>query len=36
MRIEIAGSGEIVSFAFSGSGPAQSLELQGVKFTRLK
>lgn len=36
MRIEIAGSGDIVSFAFSGRGPAESLELQGVKFTRIR
>jgi CubicO group peptidase (beta-lactamase class C family) len=36
MRIETAGSGEIVSFAFADGGPAQSLELQGVRFTRVK
>jgi CubicO group peptidase (beta-lactamase class C family) len=36
MRIEIAGSGEIVTFVFGGDGPAQSLVLQGVKFTRVR
>ena len=34
MRIEIAGSGEVASFAFTGPGPARSLELQGVTFDR--
>jgi hypothetical protein len=36
MRIETAGSGEIVAFTFAGGGPAQSLLLQGVRFTRVK
>ena len=34
MRIEIAGSGEVVTFALEGPGPARSLELQGVRFAR--
>jgi CubicO group peptidase (beta-lactamase class C family) len=34
MRIEIAGSGTVVTFSFAGSGPARSLELQGVTFAR--
>jgi len=34
LRIEIAGSGNVVTFNFAGPGPAQSLELQGVTFTR--
>jgi CubicO group peptidase (beta-lactamase class C family) len=36
MRIEIVGSGQVVTFAFAGAGPAQSLELQGVKFMRVE
>ena len=34
LRIEIAGSGNVVTFAFVGEGPAQSLELQGATFRR--
>lgn len=34
LRIEIVGSGNVVSFTFAGSGPAQSLEVQGVTFVR--
>jgi CubicO group peptidase (beta-lactamase class C family) len=34
LRIEIAGSGEVVTFAFADGGPARSLELQGVTFPR--
>lgn len=34
LRIEIAGSGNVATFAFGGSGPARSLELQGVTFAR--
>jgi CubicO group peptidase (beta-lactamase class C family) len=34
MRIELAGSGAVVTFTFAGSGPAQSVEVQGVTFTR--
>jgi CubicO group peptidase (beta-lactamase class C family) len=33
-RIEIAGSGAIVTFAFASVGPARSLNLQGVTFAR--
>ena len=33
-RIEIAGSGAIVTFAFADAGPARSLSLQGVTFAR--
>jgi hypothetical protein len=35
MRIEIVGSGNVVSFDFPGTGPARSLSLQGVKFNRV-
>ncbi len=35
LRIEIAGSGNVVSFAFPESGPARSIELQGTTFTRV-
>jgi CubicO group peptidase (beta-lactamase class C family) len=35
LRIETAGSGEVVSFAFPGEGYARSLELQGVTFARV-
>ena len=35
MRIEIVGSGNVVSFTFPPSGPASSISLQGVKFTRV-
>jgi hypothetical protein len=34
LRIEIAGSGTVVTFTFAGAGPAQSIGLQGVTFTR--
>ena len=34
LRIEIAGSGNVVSFSFGGAGPAQSIQLQGVTFSR--
>ena len=34
LRIEIAGSGEVVTFNFDGPGPARSLVLQGVTFSR--
>jgi hypothetical protein len=36
LRIEIAGSGNVVSFSFGGPGPARSLELIGVTFTRIQ
>jgi CubicO group peptidase (beta-lactamase class C family) len=35
MRIEIVGSGSVVSFDFPQAGPATSLSLQGVKFNRV-
>jgi CubicO group peptidase (beta-lactamase class C family) len=35
MRIEIAGSGNVASFAFAETGPAKSLELQGTRFWRV-
>jgi len=35
LRIEIAGSGEVTTFTFAGPGPARSLALQGVTFTRV-
>jgi len=35
MRIEIVGSGNVVSFIFPQTGPASSLSLQGVTFTRV-
>ena len=34
MRIEIAGSGNVVTFEFPDSGPARSIKLQGVTFRR--
>jgi CubicO group peptidase (beta-lactamase class C family) len=34
LRIELAGSGNVVTFAFEGVGPARSLELQGATFRR--
>lgn len=34
LRIEIAGSGTVVTFGFAGSGPARSLDIQGVTFSR--
>jgi CubicO group peptidase (beta-lactamase class C family) len=36
LRIETAGSGEVVTFAFAGGGPARSIELQGVTFARTR
>lgn len=36
LRIEVAGSGTPVTFAFPGPGPARSLELGGIKFTRVQ
>lgn len=36
LRIEIAGSGNVVAFTFAGAGPAQSAAWQGVTFTRLR
>ncbi|HET9326041.1 MAG TPA: hypothetical protein VFQ05_04645, partial [Candidatus Eisenbacteria bacterium] len=35
MRIEVAGSGQVVTFQFAGAGPAQSIELAGVTFRRV-
>ena len=34
LRLEIAGSGTVATFTFDGSGPAASVELQGVTFVR--
>jgi CubicO group peptidase (beta-lactamase class C family) len=34
MRVEVAGSGNVVTFAFDASGWARSIQLQGVTFTR--
>lgn len=34
LRIELAGSGNVLTFAFTGEGPARSLEWQGVTFAR--
>lgn len=34
-RVELAGSGEVVRFAFDGPGPARSLTLDGTTFTRV-
>ena len=34
LRIEIAGSGNVVTFRFDGSGPASSLTVQGTTFMR--
>ena len=36
MRVELAGSGTVVTFSFPGSGPAPSLDVQGVTFVRTK
>ena len=36
LRIEIAGSGDVVTFAFPSRGPAESIELQGVTFRRVR
>jgi CubicO group peptidase (beta-lactamase class C family) len=36
LRVEIAGSGEVVTFSFTGPGPARSLDLQGVTFARAR
>ena len=35
MRIEVAGTGNPVTFAFGGNGPARSVQLDGVAFTRV-
>jgi CubicO group peptidase (beta-lactamase class C family) len=35
MRIEIVGSGNVISFTFPQSGPASSISLQGLTFTRV-
>ncbi|HVF38921.1 MAG TPA: serine hydrolase [Gemmatimonadaceae bacterium] len=35
MRIEVAGSGNVLTFSFPGAGPARSVELSGVTFQRL-
>jgi CubicO group peptidase (beta-lactamase class C family) len=36
IRIEIAGSGNVVTFSFPSQGPAVSIELQGTTFTRVR
>jgi CubicO group peptidase (beta-lactamase class C family) len=36
LRIEIAGSGNVVTFTFPERGPASSLTLQGTTFTRVR
>lgn len=36
LRIETAGSGNVVTFAFEGPGPARSIELNGTKFIRTR
>lgn len=36
LRIEIAGSGNVVPFSFGGPGPARALEFQGVTFARMQ
>ncbi|HEV8185860.1 MAG TPA: serine hydrolase domain-containing protein, partial [Chthoniobacterales bacterium] len=36
MRIEIAGSGAVATFAFGKGGPANTVEMQGVSFRRLR
>jgi hypothetical protein len=36
MRIEIAGSGNVATFSFAAAGAAQSVELQGVTFSRTR
>jgi hypothetical protein len=35
LRIEIAGGGTVVTFSFPDGGPASSISLQGVTFSRL-
>jgi CubicO group peptidase (beta-lactamase class C family) len=35
LRIEIVGSGSVLSFVFPQTGPASSLSLEGVEFTRV-
>ena len=35
MRVEIAGSGTPIGFGFRGRGPASSIQVQGVTFTRV-
>ncbi|MBC7894696.1 MAG: hypothetical protein H7066_04745, partial [Cytophagaceae bacterium] len=34
LRVEVAGSGHVVTFAFDPAGVARSIQLQGVTFTR--
>jgi hypothetical protein len=34
MRVEVAGSGNVVTFTFPPTGPAQSIDLQGTAFRR--
>jgi CubicO group peptidase (beta-lactamase class C family) len=34
LRIEIAGSGEVIGFTFGSSGPAESIQRQGITFVR--
>lgn len=36
LRIEIVGSGNVVAFSFPQTGPASSVSLQGVMFTRVR
>jgi CubicO group peptidase (beta-lactamase class C family) len=36
MRIEMAGSGVVVTFSFDGAGPARSIDVQGLRFERSK
>ena len=36
LRIEIAGSGNVVGFTFAGEGPAQMIVWQGVTFSRVR
>jgi len=36
LRIETAGSGSVVTFSFQGEGPAQSIDMQGVSFKRVR
>ncbi len=36
IRIEIAGSGAVATFAFGKGGPANTVEMQGVSFRRLR
>jgi hypothetical protein len=34
-RVETAGSGEVMGFAFAGRGPARALTVDGTTFTRV-